>query len=132
MLTKDRNTPRRQNLELSIPMAASAVIKAGALVVTNAGYAEKGTTDTGLVFMGMAIEAQDNSSGVNGAKSILVRRGEAFAFKNSSTDPIAQADFGATCYIEDDETVAKTNGTNTRSAAGQIVGIEGNLVWVAA
>jgi len=37
---------------------------------------------------------------------------------------------GKTCYIVDDETVAKTNGTNTRSAAGTVVGVESDGVWV--
>ena len=33
-------------------------------------------------------------------------------------------------YIVDDETVAKTDGTATRSAAGKVVGLDSDGVWV--
>ena len=45
-------------------------------------------------------------------------------------DLIAQADVGADCYIVDDQTVAKTNGTNTRSVAGKIIAVDADGVWV--
>ena len=41
-----------------------------------------------------------------------------------------QADVGADCYIVDDQTVAKTNGTNTRSVAGKIIAVDADGVWV--
>ncbi len=64
----------------------------------------------------------DNSSGADGAKRILVRRG-AFAANNStSTDEIKQTEMLKTVYFVDDNTVAKTDGTSTRSAAGKFVG----------
>ena len=36
----------------------------------------------------------------------------------------------AGCYVVDDETVAKTNGTNTRSRAGVVVDVDAQGVWV--
>lgn len=44
-------------------------------------------------------------------------------YDNSAADPIADADFGELCYLEDSETVALTSGTNTRSVAGRIWGV---------
>lgn len=130
-LTADRNTPRQPGKIIPVPVAASAKIYAGALVVANAsGYAAPGSTATTLTYLGRAEEAVDNSSGSNGDKSVQVRRGEAFKFKNSGSDAVTQASLGKTCYIVDDETVAATNGTNTRSAAGVVVGIESDGVWV--
>ncbi len=42
-------------------------------------------------------------------------------FANSAAgDLITKADIGAACYIVDDQTVARTNGTNTRSPAGVV------------
>ena len=43
-----------------------------------------------------------------------------------------QADVGKTCFILDDATVAKTNGTNTRSECGVVVQVDTAGVWVEA
>lgn len=107
---------------LSIPVKAATKIYAGALVVIDAGYAAPAKTGTGLIAAGRAEETVDNSSGAAGDKRILVRRG-AFAANNSaSADAITQADMLKTVYFVDDNTIAKTDGTSTRSAAGKFVG----------
>ena len=72
----------------------------------------------------------DNSTGADGDKTVNVRKRKAFKFKNSGADAVTQAELGKTCYIVDDETFAKTNGTNTRSAAGTVVKLESDGVWV--
>lgn len=131
MLNKDRNTPFKDAEVIAVPVAASAVIHAGAIVVANAtGFAAKGTTATGLTYLGRADAAADNTGGADGATSVLVRRDKAFLWNNSGTDAVTQASLGKPCYIEDDETVAATDGTGTRSAAGIVVGIDTNGVWV--
>ena len=72
----------------------------------------------------------DNSAGANGALNANVRRGT-FRFLNSSAgDLIALSDIGASCYIVDDQTVAKTNGGTTRSVAGKIRDVDADGVWV--
>lgn len=129
-LTQDRNTPAKEGEELPFPVAAATTIHAGAIVALNAGYAVNGQAGTTLVYQGRAEEAVDNSAGANGDKTVRVRRGKAFKWKNSGTDPIAQADVGNTCYIEDDETVAKTDGTGTLSACGTVLAVESDGVWV--
>ncbi len=130
-LTADRNTPLMDGERISVPVAANAKIYAGGIVVANAGgYAAPGSTATGLTYLGRADEAVDNTGGANGAKSVQVRRGKAFKFANSATDAVTQAELGKTCYIEDDETVAKTDGTGTRSACGIVVGVESDGIWV--
>lgn len=114
-----------------MPVADSTKIYAGALVMKNAsGYATKGATATGQVAVGRANESVDNSSGAAGAKFVTVEAGE-FKFKNSaSADLITIADVGVDCYIVDDETVAKTHATNTRSIAGKVTGVDADGVWV--
>ncbi|MCY1307350.1 hypothetical protein D9M70_572660 [compost metagenome] len=52
------------------------------------------------------------------------------AFKWANDGSINQAHFMKTAFIVDDQTVAATDGTGTRSAAGRIVGIEADGVWV--
>lgn len=130
-LIKDRNTPMKDGELIAVPAAATAVIFAGALVAANAsGYAVPGSTATSLTYLGRAEEYRDNSAGADGDVSVLVRRGKAFKFANSSIDPVTQAEMGQPCFIVDDETVAKTDGTGTRSQAGTVIGIESDGVWV--
>lgn len=129
-LSKDKGTLQKGANLLVLAVAAGAVIHGGAIVVIDAGYANKATTKLGLKFAGIAEEAIDNAGGINGAKTIEVRRERLFFVKNSTGDPIAQADLFNQCYLEDDETVAKTNGTGTRSLAGRIVEVASNGIWV--
>lgn len=130
-LTSDRDTPRKESELRSFPVAASTKIFAGALVALNAsGFLVPGATATTLKAVGRAEENVDNSAGGAGAKSATVRRGT-FRFGNSAdTDAIARADINGTAYIVDDETVAKTSGTNTRSIAGTIHDVDAQGVWV--
>lgn len=129
-LTAARNTPERIGDTTGVPVKASTVCYQGAIAVLNAGYAAPGATATGLIAIGRFEATVDNSAGANGAVKATVKRG-IFQFGNSaSTDAIAQADVGADCYIVDDQTVAKTNGSSTRSRAGKIVDVDGNGVWV--
>lgn len=130
-LAADRNTPMKDGDLIPVPVAANVKIFAGAQVAANAtGYGTPGAVATTLTYLGRADEYVDNTGGADGAKTVLVRRGKAFKFKNSGADPVTQASFGKVCYIVDDETVAATNGGNTRSASGVVVGIEADGVWV--
>ena len=130
-LTADRNTPMRGGELIPVPVAANTKIFAGALVAANAtGFCVPGSVATTLTYLGRAESLVDNTGGVDGAKIIMVRRHKAFKFANYATDAVTQAEFGKSCYIVDDQTVAKTNGTNTRSAAGKVVGVDNDGVWV--
>lgn len=131
-LTADKNTPMKDGELIAVPIAANVKIFAGALVAANAtGYATPGATATTLTYLGRAEEYVDNTGGADGAKTVMVRRGRAFKFANSAGDAVTQAELGKTCYIVDDETVSKSNaGGNTQSAAGKVVGVETDGVWV--
>lgn len=128
-LTKDRNTPEREVKKVSHPVATNVKLFAGALVALNAtGYLTPGAVATTLVAAGRAEEAVDNTGGADGAVSCLVSKGT-FLFANDGS--IDRTHIGKTSYIVDDQTVAATNGTNTRSAAGTIVDLDGSTgVWV--
>lgn len=130
-LAADRATANRSGKQLSLPVAAATKIFAGSIVAVNAsGYATKGAVSTTLKAAGVAREQADNTAGANGDIRVAVERGT-FQFANSTAgDLIALADIGSTCYIVDDQTVAKTNGTSTRSAAGVIRDVDANGVWV--
>ncbi len=130
-LTEPRTTPKRDGKTFARGVATSQVIHQGALVCLNAsGFATPGAVATTLKADGIALETVDNSDGGNGAKSVDVERGT-FRFNNSASgDLITIADIGATAYVVDDQTVAKTNGSATRSAAGTIVDVDALGVWV--
>lgn len=129
-LSRERNTTQiGEGLLREIGVKANVKIWAGALVVLDAGTAAPGRAATGLVALGRAEATIDNTGGAVNAVRAKVRRG-IYAFKNEATDPVTAADIGATCFIVDDETVAKTNGTNTRSAAGRVFALEGDQVFV--
>lgn len=102
----------------SYPVAASAVIFQGAIIVSNAaGFAAPGTTATGLVCLGVAQEAVNNASGANGDKRVTVRRG-VYKMVNDPGDLLVAADVGRVCYITDDQTVSKT--LTGKSKAGTV------------
>lgn len=130
VLTGPRNTPRLEAGDRSYGMSVSKILQ-GALVVLNAaGYAVKGSTATGLTACGRAEETVDNSGGAAGDLRIKVKPGT-FQWANSASgDLITIADRGKTAYVVDDQTVAKTDGTGTRSAAGTIVDVDALGVWV--
>ena len=130
-LTNDRNTRLRSGDVYDDPVAASTVIYAGALVCLNAaGNAVPGAVATGLKARGVARVRVDNGGGDAGDKRIESAPG-VYRFGNSaSADEIARGDIGATAYIVDDQTVAKTDGSSARSPAGTIVDVDDVGVWV--
>lgn len=114
------------------PMGVKAATKIfkGALVVNDAGVMAPGRTATGLIALGVARDTYDNTSGAAGAIMGEADNGT-YIFKNSAGgDEIVAADVGKDCYIVDDQTVAKTSATNTRSIAGKVFSIESTGVAV--
>lgn len=131
-LTADRNTVSREGTDFEFPVAAATKLFAGSIVGFNAGAANasKGVTSTTFKTAGVAVEQADNSAGAAGDIRVKVRRG-VWRFANSAAgDQITVADVGSDCYVVDDQTVAKTNGTNTRSVAGKVRDVDASGVWV--
>lgn len=135
-LSASRDTRQQGNgpiaARFSIPLKANAVVYAGGIVCTDStGYGVPASTATGLVAIGRAVSDVDNTGGANGAKRVEVEQG-LFAYANSGVDPLAIADRGGLCYLVDDQTIAKTDGTGTRSCAGTFAEIDPitSEVWV--
>lgn len=128
--TVDRNTPYKDGELISVKLAAVAVL-AGTMAVANAsGYGVGGSTATTLTYLGRFEEAVDNSAGAAGDKEAVVRIGKAFKWENHGADPVTQASLGKVCYIVDNQTVAATDGTGTRSVAGKVIQVDSDGVWV--
>lgn len=131
-LTAGRNTPYRDGTLYSYPVAAGKKLFAGALAALNAsGYVTPGAAATGLVAIGRVEALADNSSGSAGDIAATIRPGIYRWANSSSTDTITIAEIGDTCYIVDDQTVAKTDGSSARSAAGKVIDVDVQGVWVA-
>lgn len=129
-LTEDRSTQRMDGELLDIPVAASQKIFGGAAVCVNAaGYALEGSDTAGLIFMGMAQEQKDNSSGSNGDKVIVVRC-KGF-FKMILDTAISQANVGDDVFLVDDQTVDLAANTTNDIFMGQIVKyVDSTHAWV--
>jgi hypothetical protein len=129
-LAAARDTQRRTGALLNLPMAAVKVFEGAIVALNSSGYATKGAAATTLRAAGRALATVDNAAGSAGDKTIDVERG-IFKYANSaSTDTITLADYGKACYIVDDQTVAKTDGSTTRSVAGIVRGVDTDGVWV--
>lgn len=136
-LVQDRAIQRREGVTFTDPIAADTRIWKGSLTCLDAsGNLIPGQTATGLTARGVCTGGSDsvgdanNTGGAAGDQTGNSRPG-CYPFKNSaSTDQITRAEIGDDCYIVDDETVAKTSGSSTRSIAGKVVDIDNYGVWV--
>lgn len=129
-LAADRDTKERSSRKISLPVAASVICFAGGLAARDAnGRATPGATGTTLKGVGRFAEQVTNGA-VAGAVNVEIEKG-IFRFTNSTaTDAITTADIGNDCYMVDDQTVAKTNGSSTRSVAGKVFDVDSQGVWV--
>jgi hypothetical protein len=130
-LTTDRRTPERVAALREFPLAAATTLYAGAMAALNASNElVPMSASSALRAVGRCEARADNSAGASGAIRTQVKTG-CFRFANSAAaDEITQSDIGTTCYGVDDQTVAKTDGTGTRSAAGTVFDVDANGVWV--
>lgn len=108
--------------------AAVKIYRGSAVVLDSAGNAKEPSAVASEITVGIAQAEADNTSGLAGAITVKVKQHGVFGFANSaSTDEITKAEFGDVCYWVDGGTVAKTSGSATRSVAGVILGIDGDL-----
>ena len=131
-LTRNRDTKVHEIRHLGwLPVAAGVKLWKGSLVCSNAaGYAVPGSVATTLIAAGRSEDEIDNTNGAAGDKKVNIRRGIILLANSTAGDAITIADRYKQCYVVDDQTVAKTDGTGTRSRAGMIVGVEPAGVWV--
>lgn len=118
--------------DINVSLYRSVKVYKGGIVCVNTahGFGVPGSAATTLMCLGKAKDTVDNSSGGDGDRSVDVEPG-VFHFANSGGgDTITQANVGSYCYIVDDQTVAKTDGTGSRSRAGMVVGVDAGGVWV--
>jgi len=130
-LTAPRSTPEKVGPERAVPLAANAKVYQGGMVqIAASGYGVAAVATAANVTIGMARETVDNTDGAAGAVSVKTRRG-VFRFANSAAgDAIGRTEIGKTVYVVDDQTVAKTDNSGARPAAGKCFDVDANGVWV--
>ena len=129
--THNRNTPHRLGWSRGLFVAAAAECFAVTIAVINGdGFTEPGTTATGLTAAGVFEHYQDNTAGADGDQIVEVKRGNFRLDNSAGADEVTAADIGKVCYIVDNQTVAKTDGTATRSPAGIVDDVDDAGVWV--
>ncbi|MBU0809621.1 MAG: hypothetical protein KKD30_05280 [Gammaproteobacteria bacterium] len=129
--THNRNTPSVSGHRRGYPVAALALCLAGTIAVIDAdGMVQPGVTGLNLVAVGIFEAQVDNSDGADGEQTAEVLRGFARLENSADADEITAADIGKACFIVDNQTVAKTDGTGTRSIAGIVDAVDDVGVWV--
>jgi hypothetical protein len=109
---------------------ANTKVNAGTIACLDAdGLLVPGSTSATLKAVGRARDTYDNTGGPTKAFQCAVESG-VFLYYNEATDLCTIADITNDCYIVDDQTVAKTDGTASRSKAGKIINVVAAGVWV--
>lgn len=121
---------------MPIPLKAGAIVLQGTFALVDAtGFAISSSTAVAGTqkCLGVWDNSADNTGGADADRIACVRRNKQFLFANLSTDALTQADLGATVYVADNQTVAKSSNTNTRPVAGKFMGFDtqyAEYVWV--
>jgi hypothetical protein len=127
----ERKTNSRGAMIIAVGIAAATKIEAGKMAVINAiGFGAEGSEALNLKAIGRWCETVDNSAGLDGALIGEAEFDQAFQWKNSAEDAVDQSCFFKEVYIEDDETVSKTDNNSARSSAGICIGFDADGVWV--
>ena len=105
------------------PVAGGEKILYGTIVLVAPQGIIEGQTTVGAIGAGVARATVDNLTGSNGDKRCDVGFGVYYFANSSGGDAISEANFGSLCYVVDNQTVAKTDGSGTRSKAGTVFDI---------
>lgn len=129
-LTADRRTPRLEGAERQGLLAAGQTVFAGAILMRDsAGHLRRGAAATGMTGAGVA-QAPAVSGATAGVTPVRWRAG-VFRFANSTgADALTIADIGKVCWIADDDRVARSSASSTRSRAGVVEDVDTQGVWV--
>lgn len=122
-LTADRNTPRRDGVQVADPLAAGVVIYTGSMYALDATGAAMPATAAGNAVRAVA----DGRASVAAGDTVVEGRKGYYRFANSpGAAELTRADIGKPAFVADDQTVSKT-GT---AVAGLVLDIDNGEVWV--
>jgi hypothetical protein len=118
VLSKDRNTVRKEGDYAAYPVKANAKIFAGSMVCLGTdGYAVPGADTAGYRFAGVSRGYVDNTGGADGALTVEVWRKGCFGLSAAS---MAKTNVGDAVYVVDDQTVGLASVTTNDVPCGRI------------
>jgi hypothetical protein len=138
-LAAARNTPKLGPGEvilsmIDVPLKALTVVYQGGIVVLGSdGYGVAATAAVGLKACGILNSERSAAPSLTGGATdgAVIARVAQGVFRFVNSDTIAQVNVGDVCYLVDDQTVAKVDGSGARSPAGIIMGVDSSGVYVA-
>lgn len=118
----------RDGRKRGYPMKAAVALAAGVAAVLDGGYLTDVTDGAGAALSaGVLTFGGDNSAGANGDVVAEVVSGE---HKLANAGDITVANVGDTGYFVDGSMVSGSSNTGARNAAGTIVQVDDDGVWV--
>lgn len=131
-LTADRKTVERKGLRYNFPVDGGSIIYIGAMVALNtAGYLVPASASSALRVVGMALDHVDASLVADGILRCEVSPGIHRFDNSASTDAITLVNgVGRPAYVVFDNQVALGDAAGVRPAAGIIVDVDEDGVWV--
>lgn len=127
------NSTQPQNLGIT----ASATVYRGSIATTRSGYLVAASAPQSTDICWGVIDKYgpgfaDTGPGLvggstNGGVTAEVATGSFFMQNGSGADAFAAANVGATAYVQNETTVALTNGSNTRPVCGEFLGLASTL-----
>ncbi len=129
-LAADKALEYTEGVEVGFPVDDGDKIYAGALTCVNAdGYAVPGGDTAGLIFVGVSIEQVDNTLGLDGEKTVRVRRRG--LIKMELATAITQANVGDNVFLAGDDKVDIAANVTNDIFCGIIAGyIDTTHAWV--
>ena len=127
-LAANKHVKRKEPRYITLPVAASTIIYAGAMCMANAaGTVVPGADTAAHSRVGIATEKVDNSAGAAGALECKFEREGVYQFAYSGTAP----NIGDTVYFVDDQTVGiAATTTNDIKVGVAVTDGASSLVWV--
>lgn len=123
------NVPHRDGVFVSYPVAASTKTLMGTFAALDGSNNLVNATDASARrVVGIHDAETDNSSGSAGDLSSVVRKG-CFLVANSGTNALSRSHIGRAAFIEDNNTVASSAGTNS-VVAGIVEDVTSDGVWL--
>ena len=128
-----------ENIWRTFPVAADQIIYPGAIVATNAsGNLVPASASTSIKCQGIAVPKRQQMKSLTGyvdttglaAAAVKCEVQSCIALVVNDGSSITKADIGNTCYLVDDQTVARTNGGTSQVTRGDVVFNGTDLVGV--
>ena len=121
--------PRRDSNVTKYPVSASLKTLIGTFAALNSsGNLVEATDASAIRVVGLFLQEVDNSAGNAGDLSCRVEKG-LYLVKNSATNALTSANIGRVCWIEDNNTVSSSSGSNG-AVAGIVEEVTTAGVWV--